>query len=323
MVSFSVLIITHGREELLLKCLDSLRPVGASWQLILVANGISLSQKVLDKAHSLTSDVDIVELTQHETPGISRNEGLKVVKNPWIYFIDDDAYAYPKYFDVVLPLLAQDKIDVLGGPDAPAKDMTAFSEALGITLASPFCTGVTYGRHQSKGSKLTPAGEESLTSCNLWVRSHLLENIKFPENYLRTEETALLLDLKNQGARMFYHPGLIVGHFRRKNLKSLLRPTFYAGFYRSLVMREKKLGAGAFWLPSVFVLMHGLVFISPEMFLNCVRIYVSLIIMMSLNIASRKRKTSLFLHVSFLHYFIVFFYGVGFLANRLGFHARR
>jgi GT2 family glycosyltransferase len=57
-VSFSVLIITHGREELLLKCLDSLRPSVEKWQLIIVANGLPLSNEVIQKAHSLTSEVD-------------------------------------------------------------------------------------------------------------------------------------------------------------------------------------------------------------------------------------------------------------------------
>jgi hypothetical protein len=45
-VSFSVIIVTHGREELLSKCLDSLRPGVDDWQLVLVANGKELSEKI-------------------------------------------------------------------------------------------------------------------------------------------------------------------------------------------------------------------------------------------------------------------------------------
>lgn len=319
MVSFSILIITQGREELLLKCLESLRPGVGNWQLILVSNGAEPSEKVVACAQSLGAELQIVHLEKCELPGRARNLGLEHVSGEWVYFIDDDAYAYPKYFEVVMPLLLQDKIDVLGGPDAPAKGMEAFSEALAITLSSPFCTGMTFGRHQSKGRKMIPTDEKSLSSCNLWIRSSLLKDKRFPEDFLRTEETALLLDLAASGARMFYHPGLIVGHFRRKNLKELLRPTFYAGLYRSKVMKEKSTKSSVlFWLPSIFVLMHLLIFVSPELFLNCARIYATMIVMMSLNIASRKRRLGLFAHVSFLHYFIVFIYGVGFLANRLG-----
>ncbi|MBA2405170.1 MAG: glycosyltransferase [Bdellovibrionales bacterium] len=324
MVSFSVLIITHGREDLLLKCLDSLRPPVESWQLIIVANGLPLSAPVLTLAQSLTPELEVLNLEKKETPGKSRNEGLKLVKNEWVFLIDDDAYVYPKYFETVLPLLSQSRIDVLGGPDAPAKGMDNFSQALAITLASPLCTGKTFSRHISQGKQMIPANEEILTSCNLWIRSHFLREMHFPENYLRTEETALLLDLENQGAHMFYHPGLVVAHHRRKDLKSLIKPTFYAGYYRSKVLREKvHRKVGYFWLPAIFVLLHLVIFLSLPIFWSLTRVYLGIIVMMSLNLTARRQKMGLFLYVSFLHYFIVVVYGLGFMANRLGFHENK
>lgn len=323
MISFSVLIITHGREDLLLKCLDSLRPPVSEWQLILVANGMALSQTTMEKAKSLTQDLEIIDLSQKETPGKARNLGLKQVRHDWVFLIDDDAYLYPKYFETLLPLLQNEKIDVLGGPDAPAKGMDSFSQALAITLASPFCTGKTYSRHTAKGSQLTAATEETLTSCNLWIRSRCLNEAHFPEDYLRTEETSLLLDLERRGARLYYHPRLIVGHHRRKDLKSLLRPTFYAGFYRSKVMRDKAKASGIFWLPAVFVLLHLTLIFQPHVFWFLARIYLSIIVLMSMNLASRHRRLNLFLQIAFLHYFIVFIYGAGFLAQRLGFRGHR
>lgn len=319
MVSFSVLIITHGREDLLLKCLDSLRPPIEKWQLILVTNGEPLSQKVMDLAHTLTSEVDIVNLEKTQTPGCARNAGIELVRYEWVYFIDENAYVYPKYFEVVLPLLSQERTQVLGGPKVPAKGMDNFSQALAITLASPFCTGKSYGRHQPKGKKLIPSKEENLTSGNLWIRTHLLKEVTFPENYFSREETALLADLTQRGVHMFYHPGLLVAHFRRETLSSLWRTSFNAGFYRSKLMREKVTkGMGLYWLPALLVLLHFLCLISPTLVLSMGRIYLGLIVMMSLNLAARKQRIGLFLHIAFLHYFIVLVYGVGFLANRLG-----
>lgn len=324
MVSFSVLIITHGREELLLKCLDSLRPPSRDWQLILVANGSPLSQEVENKARSLTESVEILNLAQKENPGRSRNLGVELVEHEWVFLIDDDAYLLPNYFETALPILEQGRIDVLGGPDTPAKGMNSFSVALAIALASPFCTGRTFGRHQSKGKKLIPATEESLTSCNLWIRTHLLKENKFPEDYLRTEETALLLDLEEQGAHMFYHPLLKVAHHRRKTLRSLIHPSFYAGFFRSKVMREKKVKGGEFfWLPAFFVLLHSLLFLSPVVFWYLARMYLAIVVMMSINLSSRRQRIGLFIHVALLHYLIVVLYGLGFLANRLGYRGRR
>lgn len=321
MVSFSVLIITHGREELLLKCLDSLRPQGATWQLVIVANGIPVSDGVVTKAKALTSEVDILSLAERERPGKSRNLGIELVRHEWTFLIDDDAYAYPRYFETALPLLQQEGIDVLGGPDAPAKGMDYFSQALALTLTSPFCTGPTFGRHQRKGTQLVPATEEMLTSCNLWIRTSLLRAHPFPEDYKRTEETALLLDLQKLGAHLFYHPALQVGHHRRKTLKSLWHPTFYAGFYRSKVLKEKSPGKEwIFWMPSLFVLLHLTLFFSLPLFLILARIYLTLVVMMGLNLGARYRRLSLFPAIAFLHHFIVFVYGLGFLSHRMGWH---
>jgi len=119
---------------------------------------------------------------------------------------------------------------------------------------------------------------------------------------------------------MFYHPALAVAHHRRKDLRSLFRPTLLAGYYRSKVMLDKSTkNSSMFWLPSLFVLLHLVIFISPTLFGVLTRIYLGLIVMMSLNIAARKRNIGLFAYVALLHYFIVFVYGLGFLSHRLGF----
>jgi hypothetical protein len=164
------------------------------------------------------------------------------------------------------------------------------------------------------------ANEAMLSSCNLWIKSRLLQEVQFPEDYLRTEETALLLDLESRGARMFYHPGLGVGHHRRKNILELVRPTFYAGYYRSKVLVDKSLkNSYLFWLPTIFVLLHLVIFVSSDLFWAMARIYLGVIVMMSLNLGARRKRIGLFVQISFLHYFVVFMYGVGFLRHRLGF----
>lgn len=317
MVSFSVLIITHGREDQLLKCLDSLRPPVENWQLIIVANGMALSEDIFEKANSLTSEVHILQLAQKETQGKARNAAVKLIKYDWAFLIDDSAYLYPRYFETLMPLLNLERVDVLGGPDAPAKGMDSFSEALAITYASPFCTGKTYSRHTRIGKQLIPATEETLSAYNLWIRTEVLREIPFSEKYQKGEEIAFLMDLQQRGAHMYYHPALVVAHFRKENLKSLFQSTFYSGCNRSKILKEKSSQQfGSYWLPAVFVLLHLLVLISPVLFLTFLRIYLGIIVMMSLNLASRRKKLGLFGYISFMHYFIVFVYGLGFLANR-------
>ncbi len=317
-VSFSVLIVTHGREELLMKCLDSLHPGVENWQLILLANGKELPPEILQKAGSLTAHFTHLKSETQLSPGSARNFALQSVQGDWIYFLDDDAFVREGYWEKVLPLLEDPKIDVLGGPDSPAKGMNALSLSLALALSSPFCTGATFSRHKSFGTKLQHADEEKLTSCNLWVRKSALGNVTFPEDYIRAEETLFLQRLKKEGRGFFYHPKLVVGHFRRSKFKELWKPSFYAGFFRSKLMKENlKKGNEAFWLPSVFVLLHLLIFIEPASFWYLARMYVSIILLVSMGLAMRVKRFWLFPLIAFLHYFIVFMYGIGFLSERV------
>lgn len=323
MVSFSVVIISHGQEEQLQKCLGSIRPGIENWQIILVANGSTISESTLSFARALTPDVEVVTLEEKLTEGKARNAGLDLVKYEWIYCVDESAYLSPKYFEHVTPLLNQERIEVLGGPEVFAKTMNSFSIGYAITLGSPFCSGKSFTRHQPKGRQLIPASEEMLTSANIWMRTRLIREAKFPENYLYKEDTAFLVDLTNDGAKMFYHPSLIVARHHQVNLKAVWRETFDSGYFRSEFMKEKKnAGSFAFWLPALFVLSHLLLLVSPEAFWLFARIYIGLVVMMSLNLAARKQKLALFLQISFLHYLIVMVYGFGFIGSRLGFKLR-
>lgn len=318
MSEISVLIITHGREELLSKCLSSLRELKAPFNLILVARGQALSPEILNLAREVSLEVLTHATAEKVTPGFARNEGLKLVQTPWVFLIDDDAYLLSGYGDILAPLIANEKVDVLGGPDTPAPKMTAFSQALAITLASPFCTGTTFARHRPLGKNLIPANEEKLTSCNLWIRMKSLNGIEFPEDFKRGEEVQLLHQMDISGARMFYHPKMKVGHFRRKNLWDLFRPTFYAGYYRSKILKQGQFTGGeVFWLPSIFILLHLLIFLSPEMFLELVKIYLGMILAVSLGLSSKSGKPWLFPVVGLLHYFIVASFGLGFLYERI------
>lgn len=317
MVSFSVLIVTHGREELLMKCLDSLTPPVQNWQLILLANGKELTPKLIQKAQSLTPHFTLLSSDIQMMPGKARNFAMEAVDGEWIYFLDDDAFVLFGYWDIVLPLLSDQKIDVLGGPDSPARGMSDLSLSLALTLSSPFCTGATFSRHTSFGHKLLRADEEKLTSCNLWVRKSSLNGVHFPEDYIRAEETIFLQKLKGLDRGLFYHPLLKVAHFRRSKLTQLWRPTFYAGYYRSKLMKEKlKRGNEAFLLPSLFVLLHIFLFIDPAAFWYLARMYASIILFVSMGMAMKAKRFQLFPLIAFLHYFVVFMYGVGFLCER-------
>lgn len=323
MVSLSVLIITHGREELLLKCLNSLRDIDCQWQLVIGANGEELSESILKKVSELTANFKIVDLPQKLSPGEARNLCLHECIGDWVHFLDDDSFWTSGYWALVQTLLTRDDFDIYGGPDAPAPQMGPFSLSLAIALSSPFCTGMTFSRHRSLGLKLIKADEEKLTSCNLWVRKNKLNGTEFPVDYMRGEETKFLQELQIKGLKAAYHPKLKVYHYRRKKLSELWRPALGAGYFRSKVLKEKMgVGGEIFWLPSIFVLMHTLIFFDSIAFVALTKLYLGMIFTISFGLSVKAKKFYLFPMVAFFHYFIVTLYGLGFLKERLGFKWR-
>jgi glycosyltransferase involved in cell wall biosynthesis len=181
--SFTVIILTYGREELLTKCLDSLRPTDVSWELILVANGKVLPPEILEQAKGINSHLQVIENQRTLPPGKARNQALELAQGEWIFFLDDDAYILPGYWDIAKAHLLETASDVFGGPDSPAKGMNTTGEALALALASPLCTGKTSSRHRSFGKRPIEATEDNLTSCNLWVKKASIGAVRFPDTF--------------------------------------------------------------------------------------------------------------------------------------------
>ena len=320
MQKFSVLIITHAREELLSKCLDSLQFGPDDWQLLLVSNGAELSEEIKLKAQSICREFTLINLPEKQLPGKARNMALDSIFYDWVFLLDDDAYLPSGYIQKVQSVMSHHQLDVLGGPDAPAPGMHAFATSLALTLGSPLCTGSTHVRHLPAKGEMRKASEEQLTSCNLWIKKDLLLSTKFPESFSRAEETMLLLDLQKKDALVYFNPQLYVYHHRRNKMTDLLRPTFNSGFYRSKLMRIQKGSVSSlFWLPAIFTLLHLTFLWNPLAFLEMAKIYTVLIGAISLLIVQRARKVKLFFNVFILHYVIVLFYGLGFIAERMGY----
>lgn len=275
---FSILIISKGREDLLTKCLESVRPPEIEWQLIPL------------KENSF--------------------EMLREAEGEWVLILREDAILSKKYWDIVIPHLLESKLEVLGGPDRPHLEAGAISRSLGIALSSPFCTGMSFARYRSLGNKLTLGDEEKLGEGALWVRREYL--IKLLPHH------ELLQTLKNEGRSIFYHPRLISFRFYENTLGKIAKSSFHRGRERSRLNRLKLTsGAEAFWLPSIFVFLHLLVVIEGEAFLALAKLYWGIILFVSLGLSFQSKKFWLFPLVALNHYFVVIFYGIGFLYQRI------
>lgn len=318
MGQITVIIITQGRLKLLMKCLESLKQFPEESEIILVSNGETLASEARLFLEQNFKNHKILESGEVFAAGKARNWALSLAApSDWVFLIDDDAYLPQNYWTTAMKYLGQKEVDVLGGPDITPRDMGYFAKSVAITLMSPFCTGLTFSRHYPLGKKIQFATEENLTSAQLWIRRKILDDIQFPESFRRGEESYFLKELSDKNVGMFYHPQLKLFHYRRENLWQIVKINFLGGFFRSQMMRQKSGFSGSYYLPSLFVLMHFLVFYDLGMFFELVKIYTLLIGCISLGISQRQREFMTFPLVFFLHYIIVVSYGVGFLKGRL------
>lgn len=310
---FSVIIITRDRLALLQKCLDSLQVFKAAlkFELIVVLNGEDpLTHAFLNDK----PDVTFIYSIQALSPGAARNLALESVTKEWTFFIDDDAQIPADYFSYALKLLKDlPKAQVIGGSDTYPQDSHGLALATSLTLESPLCTGLTARRHSQAGERPVKADETSLTSCNLWVRSHWwLKGLRFPENYIRGEETVLLKKISLQTDELWYVPTLRVHHQRRDNMKSIVRASYRGGYYRARTLREFG-GDWWFWLAPLFVVLHFSIIAMPPFFYGCVILWLILVAVASLKIALENKKYSSFFYMIALHWIILFTYGLGFI----------
>jgi hypothetical protein len=315
-IFFSVIILTDEKDDLLIKCLHSLRPENINWELILVGHGEEVPQTIRESISAPHFTYVKEDDSQHSAK--KRNSALELAQGEWIFFLDQKTSLLPGYWKTVMTLLNESKIDVISGPEIPTSAMSKMDFSICLALSSPLCTGPCYARFKPVGSQLQHAEEEKLNISQLWVRKKVISDVRFSEYKHKGDVAHFLLDLKSHGARFFYHPKMRVTHLRTRDIFPVLKESFQAGFFRSSLMLKKNNDAqGLFWLPSVFILLHGLYFMDAPLFWNLARMYLSLVLFMSISLSMKVKKTSLFPFVTLLHYLIVFSFGLGFLSQRV------
>jgi glycosyltransferase involved in cell wall biosynthesis len=310
----SVLIITRERTALLKKCLASL----SSWielhpvEVIVILNGDD------PETENYLSQSKMRSLQWHKTkeilhPGAARNFGLNFIKGEWTFLIDDDARVTPGYLEYWIKLAREFPLaQVMGGPDSPPPDSDGVPVAVSIALASPLCSGATYKRHNAVGLNPEQTDETTLTSCNLWIRSHWWhKGMRFPENYLRGEETVLLREIQKRTDELWWFPGLAVWHLRRNNFLSLAKASWGGGYFRARVIKESG-GDKWYFLSPLFVILHFSIVAMPPFFIFLVCFWLLIVGSMSIGLSFRMGRLKLFPIVIFLHWWILFNYGCGF-----------
>ncbi len=210
-------------------------------------------------------------------------------------------------------------VDVFGGPDQSAPNISKFERSVGYVLTSPLATASTRYRHQANQQNNRMEGnEKNLILCNMWFKAKLFtkQGYSFDEKLFRNEENVLINQLKSAKKNIVYFANLFVYHKRKDHLGMLAKTVFKSGECRFLsFFIYPKMVNLIYFVPVFFVLAVLLLpFYSLKAWSLLLLVYVINIHFASLRIATHNKAINCYFNIFFLHMVINFSYGIGFLS---------
>ena len=186
-------------------------------------------------------------------PAEKRNMGAAHAKGEILAFIDDDAYADPRWLEHAVGYFADGSIGAVGGPGVTPPDDAYFAQLGGKVYENVFVSG-SYRYRYSAGGICRDV--DDLPCCNLLVRKSLFDSIGgYRTDFWPGEDTLLCKDIRDSGSRIKYDPRVVVRHHRRPlflpHLRQLGRYAFHRGYFcRRFPSNSLHL---AYFVPSLFV----------------------------------------------------------------------
>jgi glucosyl-dolichyl phosphate glucuronosyltransferase len=250
--TFSVLVITHNRAEILRETLPSLVRMTSRtpWEVVVVDNNSD------DHTHSVVSDVARVapirvRYVQERRPGKywALNTGIQGAAGDFIACTDDDAFPRPDWLDRAADGFTRFRCDFVGGPVYPLwrrsppswldKECAVYQKVLGLQDHGP--QALEYGGRISWPLGVNVAYRRRVFDSVGWFDGRLgrvagtLRNQAQREWHLRARAA---------GARGFYLSEMVVDHIVAADRlhKQYFRRWFYwHGISRALLCRHSSL----------------------------------------------------------------------------------
>ena len=193
------------------------------------------------------------DVTGKVRPAEKRNMGAARAKGDVLAFIDDDAYADPRWLEHAVVYFSDETIGAVGGPGVTPPGDSYLARMGGRTYENVLVSG-NYRYRYSAGGICRDV--DDLPSCNLLVRKSLFDSIGgYRTDFWPGEDTLLCKDIKDSGSRIKYDPRVVVRHHRRPlflpHLRQLGRYAFHRGYFcRRFPSNSLHL---AYFVPSLFV----------------------------------------------------------------------
>ena len=228
MTTFSVLICTYNRHEMLAQALDALinRTVGKPDQVVVVNGGDESADSVV---HSFMERDDVeVKLvkTINKNLAASRNVGLPHCTGDIVAMTDDDAEVFPDWVTQMKRAHREHpEAGAVGGMVIGAESKSNFISRLADVVTFP--------------SPLEPRYVRTLPGVNISYKREVLDQIGLQDETLfRGEDVDYNWRVKRLGYEIYYDPGIKVLHHHRPTLKAFINQFYMYGRAYVLVRRK-------------------------------------------------------------------------------------
>lgn len=222
----SVVIACPGDSAMLRECLDALaQQTHTAWEAIVIPD---------ESIPSLESRPRTTQIVSGKVrPAEKRNLGIQAAKGEIVAFIDDDAYADPKWLENAVKYFGDETVGAVGGPGITPPGDSLLASLGGRVYANLLVAGNYRYRYVAGGVR---RDVDDFPSCNLLVRKSILDKIGgYRTDFWPGEDTLLCKDIIDSGVRIVYDPWAIVNHHRRAlfapHLRQLGRYAFHRGYF--------------------------------------------------------------------------------------------
>lgn len=228
-MTFSVLICTYNRHELLAQCLHALiEGTTVKPDQVVVVNGGSHEADEVVRRYNVRSDVDVrVELvkTANKNLAASRNIGLPYCTGDIIAMTDDDAEVFPDWVAQIKRLHNEHpEAGAIGGPVIGANS---------DSLISRIADEVTFKSYP------TACTVRTLPGVNVSYKRSVVERVgPQDETLFRGEDVDYNWRIKQLGYEIYYDPAVRVLHHHRPTLKKFLNQHYMYGRAYYLVRKK-------------------------------------------------------------------------------------
>lgn len=248
MSQISIIIPVYNRPEEIDELLETLTLQSDNdFEIIVVEDGSKIDCK-----HIVDKYTDELQISYFVIPnsgaGQARNYGVRKSKGEFVVIVDSDCLLPGDYIKLIRQALAENDIDVFGGPDKAAESFTSVQKAINYSMTSFLTTGGIRGNKRKIG-KYYPR------SFNMGIRRAVFDALNGFAPIRLAEDTDFSIRVYKDGYKVALLPSVYVYHKRRSTFKTFYKQVHNFGTGRiNLIKAYPECTKPEYFLPAIFLL---------------------------------------------------------------------